>query len=71
MGSTCHSFCDRIAQQPGPSKYKYGMQWCKICCVWLRREDCNGVNCPCCGMKMRAKPRVRRYKEGLVSIERV
>ena len=43
-------------------RYKYGQKRCQVCDVFIQWE---GIWCPCCGYKLRSKPRNKKYKAKL------
>jgi len=59
---TCKGVCVRHkAQKPtGRGRYSAGQKRCQICEIFIRWE---GIYCPCCGYKLRGKPRSKKYKE--------
>ena len=61
---TCKGLCIRIkAPKPkGIGRYASGQKRCQICEEYLRHE---GLWCPCCGYRLRGKPRNITYKEKL------
>ncbi len=65
---TCKGTCIRFkAQKPvGTGRYAIGQRRCQICAIFLKWE---GVWCPCCGYRLRTKPRNLKYKEKLRAAE--
>jgi len=68
---TCKGICVRYkAQKPvGTGRYASGQRRCQICEIFIKWE---GLWCPCCGYRLRTKPRNLKYKAKLrarVSIE--
>ena len=61
MGSSCNGKCDREYRENRKySPYESGQKFCNVCNMWLTWE---GMHCPCCNMRIRAKPRKwREYK---------
>jgi hypothetical protein len=57
----CKGICIRHRAQkpPGTGRYVIGQKRCQICEVFI---DWNGLWCPCCGYRLRTKPRNVRYK---------
>lgn len=43
----------------GSSNYTDGVKRCNHCGLFL---DWSGIHCPCCGFKLRVKPRNKYYK---------
>ena len=68
---TCKGVCIRHkAKKPtGVGRYQSGQKRCQICEIFINHE---GLWCPCCGYKLRTKPRNRVYKNKLrkVNIEK-
>jgi hypothetical protein len=51
------------AQKPLHSgRYAMGQKRCQICELFIRWD---GLSCPCCGYKLRTKPRNLKYKAKL------
>lgn len=44
------------------SRYAKGQKRCQICCVFV---IWSGLHCPCCGTRLRLKPRIMRLKQRL------
>lgn len=40
-------------------RYKYGQKRCQVCDIFIVWA---GIWCPCCGYKLRSKPRNKKYK---------
>ena len=69
---TCKGICIRHkAQKPvGSGRYASGQKRCQICEIFIKWD---GLWCPCCGYRLRTKPRNLKYKAKLrakVEIER-
>lgn len=70
---SCKGIClpfkaDKPHNQRG--RYVNGQVRCQICELFLKAEDCKledklGLWCPCCGYRVRSKPRSKVYKEKL------
>ena len=58
---TCKGICPRYkAQKPvGTGRYASGQRRCQICEIFIKWE---GLWCPCCGYRLRTKPRKLAYK---------
>ncbi len=58
---TCKGICVRYkAQKPvGTGRYASGQRRCQICEIFIKWE---GLWCPCCGYRLRTKPRNLKYK---------
>src|SRR5881296_140936 len=63
---TCKGICIRYkAQKPvGTGRYASGQKRCQICEIFIKWE---GLWCPCCGYRLRTKPRNLKYKAKLRS----
>ena len=61
---TCKGICIRYkAQKPvGTGRYASGQRRCQICEIFIKWE---GLWCPCCGYRLRTKPRNLKYKAKL------
>ena len=61
---TCKGICIRHkAQKPvGSGRYAIGQRRCQICEIFINWV---GLWCPCCGYRLRSKPRNLKYKEKL------
>ena len=61
---TCNGICTRYkAQKPvGTGRYASGQRRCQICEIFIKWE---GLWCPCCGYRLRTKPRNLKYKAKL------
>jgi hypothetical protein len=61
---TCKGICIRHkAQKPvGSGRYASGQKRCQICEIFIKWE---GLWCPCCGYRLRTKPRNLKYKAKL------
>ena len=59
---TCKGICTRYkAQKPvGTGRYASGQKRCQICEIFIKWE---GLWCPCCGYRLRTKPRNLKYKD--------
>ncbi|MFQ5941090.1 MAG: hypothetical protein ACE5KA_05260 [Nitrososphaerales archaeon] len=61
---TCKGICVRYkAQKPvGSGRYASGQKRCQICEIFIKWD---GLWCPCCGYRLRTKPRNLKYKAKL------
>ena len=61
---TCKGICIRHkAQKPvGSGRYASGQKRCQICEIFIKWD---GLWCPCCGYRLRTKPRNLKYKAKL------
>jgi hypothetical protein len=57
----CKGICMRHkAQKPvGMGRYAAGQRRCQICQMFIKWE---GLWCPCCGYRLRTKPRNLKYR---------
>ncbi len=64
---SCKGICVRYkAQKPGDSgRYIAGQKRCQVCTIFIHW---NGLCCPCCGYRLRTKPRNSKYKVKLRTI---
>lgn len=62
LKTMCKGICPRYqAKKPsGIGRYTSGQKRCNPCEIYINFA---GGNCPCCGVKLRTKPRSLRYKE--------
>ncbi|MEW6589379.1 MAG: hypothetical protein AB1299_09490 [Thermoproteota archaeon] len=60
-GGGCKGICPRYkAQKPVKmGRYAAGQRRCQICEIFLKVD---GLWCPCCGYRLRTKPRSTKYK---------
>ena len=58
---TCNNQCKQYkASKPvGIGRYASGQRRCQICMIFIKWE---GLWCPCCGYRLRTKPRKLEYK---------
>ena len=58
---TCNNICERYkASKPvGIGRYASGQRRCQICQIFIKWE---GLWCPCCGYRLRTRPRKLAYK---------
>jgi hypothetical protein len=58
---SCRGICIHHEAVKGVRGYRYaeGQKRCQVCCVFLIWE---GAFCPCCGMRLRARPRSSKGK---------
>lgn len=67
---TCRGICVPLKAKRihGQGRYTNGQVRCQICEIFLNSKDCKkpdkkGLWCPCCGYRVRIKPRSREFKE--------
>ena len=67
---TCKGICIRHrAQKPlATGRYANGQKRCQICELYMRWDS---LFCPCCGYRLRTKPRSLKYKIKLRTRKRV
>lgn len=61
----CKNLCLRLqALKPrdGSGRYRNGQKRCQVCEIFINHD---GLWCPCCGYRLRSKPRNKKYKENL------
>ena len=65
---TCKGICIRHkAQKPVRSgRYATGQKRCQVCEIFLKWD---GIWCPCCGYRVRTRPRGQKFKERLRAIK--
>ena len=64
----CSGICGRHKAPKPPGhmgRYASGQKRCQICEVFIMWPD---MYCPCCGYRLRSKPRNRIYKEKLRAV---
>ena len=61
---TCKGICIRHkAQKPvGSGRYVIGQKRCQVCEIFIKW---GGLWCPCCGYRLRTRPRNLKYKAKL------
>lgn len=57
----CKGICTRHrAVKPHGSRYVSGQKRCQLCAIFI---EWDGLWCPCCGYRLRTKPRNAKYKQ--------
>ena len=58
---TCKNICEnyRATKPVGTGRYASGQRRCQVCQIFIKWE---GLWCPCCGYRLRTKPRKLAYK---------
>ena len=58
----CKNLCVNYkAKKPkNAQRYLSGQKRCFVCDLFIKWE---GLRCPCCGFKLRVKPRTTKYRE--------
>ena len=66
----CKGICLRYkATKPtGVGRYSTGQKRCQICTIFLNWD---GLWCPCCGSRLRTKPRNVRFKAELRAFKKI
>lgn len=68
----CKGICDRYeSKSPSDSnrhRYELGQKWCTDCEIFLKWDK---PNCPCCGNKLRTKPRHSRDRHRYQEIKMI
>ena len=66
---TCKGVCIRHrAQRPGSfGRYAAGQKRCQVCALFMKWD---GLWCPCCGCRVRTKPRNSKFKQKLKTIRK-
>ena len=62
---TCKGICIRHrAQRPASyfGRYATGQKRCQVCSIFMKWD---GAWCPCCGCRVRTKPRNSKFKQKL------
>lgn len=61
---TCKGICIRHkAQKPAKlGRYAAGQKRCQVCEIFIKWE---GIWCPCCGYRVRTRPRTGHFKDKL------
>ena len=62
--SRCKGICPRYRKiNPGTAqRYANGQKRCQVCEIFIEWE---GLWCPCCGYRLRANPRSKKFKARL------
>ncbi|GKS61265.1 hypothetical protein YTPLAS21_07230 [Candidatus Nitrosocosmicus sp.] len=60
----CSQFTVNIARSKGNGPYKQGFKWCSVCRKFFQLTEIS-LECPCCGTKLRNKPRINRQNKEL------
>jgi hypothetical protein len=65
----CKGICIRHRAQKPPSafgRYASGQKRCQVCEIFLNWE---GIWCPCCGYRVRTRPRGQKFKARLRTMD--
>ena len=62
MGISCKGICHRykINKINGLGRYSTGQKRCNECDIFIKWD---GIFCPCCGCRLRLKPRSGKFKQ--------
>ena len=62
---TCKDMClqYKARRPPNTRRYSSGQKRCQICDIFINWE---GIFCPCCGYRLRFKPRNKQWKQKLL-----
>jgi len=62
MVTFCNGICNRYktVKPNGTGRYSAGQKRCNLCDIFMQWE---GIFCPCCGHRLRLKPKSGKYKE--------
>lgn len=65
----CRKNCLQYKAQRPPNARRYGsgQKRCQVCDIFLKWD---GLFCPCCGNRLRVKPRNRHWKAKLLEEKR-
>lgn len=66
----CKGICIRHkAQKPiDAGRYSTGQKRCQVCEIFLKWDD---LWCPCCGYRLRTKPRILKFKAKLQARKKI
>ena len=61
----CKGVCNRYKAKWGTHQYRYasGQKRCNVCEIFVSWD---GRHCPCCGMRLRTRPKISRYRRKLI-----
>jgi hypothetical protein len=66
----CRGICTRHRAQRTSGffgRYATGQKRCQICAIFMRWD---GLWCPCCGCRVRTKPRNSKFKQKLKTVRK-
>ena len=65
----CKGTCSRHkAMRPSTgNRYLIGQKRCQVCQIFI---DWQGLFCPCCGVRLRHKPRNKKFKEMMMMMSK-
>lgn len=63
---SCKGICIRHKAEVSPKEYRYikGQKRCQTCDIFM---DWSGLWCPCCGLRLRTRPRNVKHKDPLMT----
>ena len=58
----CKGVCNQYKAKWGIHQYRYasGQKRCNVCELFV---NWNGSHCPCCGMRLRTRPKISKYRQ--------
>ena len=58
----CRGVCHRYKAKGGTHQFRYasGQKRCNVCEIFLNWD---GSHCPCCGMRLRTRPKISKYRQ--------
>ena len=58
----CKGVCNQYKAKWGTNQYRYASCQirCNVCEIFV---NWNGSHCPCCGMRLRTRPRISKYRQ--------
>ncbi len=58
----CKGVCEQYKAKWGTHQYRYanGQKRCNVCELFVSWD---GSHCPCCGMRLRTRPRISKYRQ--------
>lgn len=61
----CKGVCHKYKAKWGSHQFRYasGQKRCNVCEIFVSWD---GRHCPCCGMMLRTRPRISRYRQKII-----
>jgi len=58
----CKGICNQHKAKWSSHQYRYanGQKRCNVCAIFVQWD---GFSCPCCGMLLRTRPRISKYRQ--------
>jgi len=58
----CKGVCNQYKAKWGTHQYRYasGQKRCNVCELFVNWD---GSHCPCCGMRLRTRPKISKYRQ--------